>query len=136
MFKKIVGKLKVTSENILDYLLYKKKSLNGEQYKNFNVEILVTPLSRKKFYDLCEMSDSQDEKISQKRNRLLGKISAEITKKLVKEYNEDFLMEGEETAQGVKDRIFEKRLSEIDLQSKKEQKTSGLLLQGYTRIND
>ena len=136
MFKKIVGKLKVTSENILDYLLYKKNSLTGEQYKNFNVEILVTPLSRKKFYDLCEMDDSQDEIISQKRGRLFGKISAEIMKKLVKEIREDILMEGEKTAQGIKDKIFEKRLSEIDTQSKKEHKISGLLLQGYTRIND
>lgn len=136
MFKKIVGQLKVTSENILDYLLYKKKSKTGEQYKFFNVEILATPLSRSKFYDLCEMSDSQDEIIAQKRNSLLRKISAEITKKLVKEYKEDFLMEGETTAQGVKDKIFEKRLSEMDLQSKKEHRMKGLLLQGYTRIND
>ena len=63
MFKKIVGKLKVTSENILDYLLYKKKSETGEQYKFFNVEILATPLSRTKFYELCEMSDSQEESV-------------------------------------------------------------------------
>ena len=41
MFKKIVGKLKVTSENILDYLLYKKKSGTGEKYKYFNVEIKI-----------------------------------------------------------------------------------------------
>lgn len=136
MFKKIVGKLKVTSENILDYLLYKKKSETGEQYKFFNVEILATPLSRKKFYELCEMSDSQDEQTAFKRSSHLSKMSSEIAKKLIKEYKEDYLMRQENVLQGVKDKIFEKRLTEIDKESKKEQRVKGLLLQGYIRIND
>lgn len=136
MIKKIVGQLKVTSNNIFDYLLYKQNSKTGEQYKNFNVEITAVPLSRTKFYKLCEMSDSDDESIKQKRGNLVKKISVDIVKKMAKEYNEDSMLYDMNVPAGERDKIFEKRLEEIDLENKKEKRAKGLLLQGYTRIND